>query len=497
MSKGEDRPDLRETTLTGVRSIAGARLVAELTALASVVVLARLISPAEFGHAAIALVFVGVATILGPLGLTAIVVQRPVLSPREVESAAFLSLSLGAALTAATVVFSTVGVAATLFGDRTADLVALASPAFLLVGLGAVPQALVQRELRFRRLGVFEATSVVAGAVTAVSLALFGLEGESLVVGGVVVVGSTAVLAMVAVPLVRPRPSREGIRDVSGFATPVTLSSLVYLGFRNVDYVILGARLSPAQVGFYWRAYQLGVEYQGKLTQIMMRVSFPVYSRAEGVAELKRLRLRIVRTHATVILPLLAGFIAVAPALIPWLFGEAWEPAVVPAQILAVAGMAEAVTTGIGFLMIVLGRPGLLLAWNVLTLVAYGVMIAFLAQYGLTWVSIGVAVFSVVSVVVLQAALMPMVIDLGIVDFWHDVKAGVITAAIVLPPLVGGRVLLEDIGVPVLPLLGLLTLVGTAIIAAVLRVLFGEVWNDLLVLCRRVSGRGTPIRRET
>lgn len=459
--------------------------------------LARLISPAEFGHAVVALAVVGVAAILGPLGLTAIVVQRPVLSRLEVESAAFLSLSLGAALTAATVVFATSGAAAALFGDRTADLLALASPAFLLVGLGAVPQALVQRELRFGRLGVLDAASVVLGAVTAVSLALSGFEGASVVVGGVVVVGSTAALAIVAAPLVAPRPSREGFRNIRGFATPVTLSSLVYLGFRNVDYVILGSRLSPDQVGFYWRAHQLGIEYQGKITQIMMRVSFPVYSRAGSVAELKRLRLRIVRTHATVVVPLLAGFIAVAPTLIPWLFGEAWEPAVLPAQIMAVAGMGEALTAGTGPLVVALGRPGLLLAWNVMELVAYAVTIAVVAQYGLIWVSVGVALFYVASVLVLQGVLIPRVIGLSLVDFWHDVKAGVITGAITLPLLVGGRLLLEDIGVPVLPLLGLLVLVGSAVFAAVLRVFFGDVWTDLLRLSQRVLGRDQPAESAT
>lgn len=487
---GEESPrDLGEVTLTGVRWVTGTRVVAEVTGFASVLVLARLVSPAEFGHAAVALVFVGVAAILGPQGLTAVLVQRPTLPRGEVETVTFLCLVIGALASLATYLFAVGGAAEAIFGDRTADLLALASPAFFLVGLGGVPQALVQRELGFRRVGVFDAASVVLGAVTSVALAIYGLNGQALVLGALVLVASAGLMALVSVPPPRPRLSREGTRELAGFATPVTLSSLVYLGFRHIDYAILGAKLPAAAVGYYLRAYQLGVEYQGKLSQVMLRVSFPVFSRADDMSELLRLRLRIVRTHATIIVPLLAGFIAVAPVLIPWLFGERWEPVVLPAQIMALAGMADAVTTGIGPLMVALGRPRLLLAWNVAELVVYAVMIAVLAQHGLTWVSIGVAVFGVASMVVAQGVVMPRVIDLSLLDFWREIRAGVIGGAVALPVLVGCRIALEDAGLPTLLLLLVLGVVGVGVYAAVLRLLFGEVWTDMLFLAARVSGR--------
>ena len=448
MSSDDGSRDLREATLTGVRWVTGARLVAEVTAFVSVVALARLIPPAEFGHAAVALVVVGVAAILGPRGLTAVVVQRSSISRSEIETVAFLCLVVGIGLSLATFVFAVAGPGEALFGARTAELLALSSPAFVLVGIGGVPQALMQRELGFRRVGVFDAASVVLGAVSSVALAFSGYDGVALVLGALALVGSLSLMALVSVTFVPPRLSRAGTRELAGFATPVTLSSLVYLGFRHVDYAILGARMPAAQVGFYWRAYQLGVEYQGKLSQVMLRVSFPVFSRARDMDELLRLRLRIVRTHATIIVPLLAGFVAVAPTLVPWLFGPSWEPAVVPAQIMAVAGMADAVTTGIGPLMITLGRPRLLLAWNIAELAVYATMIALLAQYGLTWVSIGVAAFGVTSMVVAQGVVMPRVIDLGIRDFWRDIRAGVVGAAIALPVLVACRIALDETSLP-------------------------------------------------
>ena len=347
----------------------------------------------------------------------------------------------------------------------------------------------MQRELGFRRVGVFDAASVVLGALTSVVLAVYGLNGKALVLGALVLVASAGLMALVSVPPPRPRISREGTRELAGFATPVTLSSLVYLGFRHIDYAILGAKLPAAAVGYYLRAYQLGVEYQGKLSQVMLRVSFPVFSRAEDMSELLRLRLRIVRTHATIIVPLLAGFVAVAPLLVPWLFGERWEPVVLPAQIMALAGMADAVTTGIGPLMVAMGRPRLLLGWNVTELIVYAVMVAVLANHGLTWVSIGVAAFGIASMLVAQGVVMPRVIDLSLLDFWREIRAGVIGGAVALPVLVGCRIVLEDAAIPVLIALLVLGVVGTAVYAAVLRIAFGDVWADLLVLAGKILGR--------
>ena len=64
--------------------------------------------------------------------------------------------------------------------------------------------------------------------------------------------------------------------------------------------------LSSAQVGFYWRAFQLGVVYQDKISGIMMRLAFPVYSRTRDLNELGTLHERATRVHAAVVVPLLA-----------------------------------------------------------------------------------------------------------------------------------------------------------------------------------------------
>ena len=488
MTDGDDGgDDLRRATLRGVRWIAIGRVVTETIALGSSVALARLVPPAEFGRAAVALIVVALAAILGPAGITAVLVQRREIGRSQLEATAFLALTAGVVFALLTVGLAHIG-APEVFGHGTAFLIGLAAPAWLLAAIGAVPQALLQRELAFRRVAIIDSISLLVGATVAVALAAAGLDGTAIVIGAVATTAVATAIAMISAPVPVPRPSARGIADVGGFAASVSASSLVYTVFRNVDYAILGARLQPASVGYYWRAYQLGIDYQGKISQIMLRVAFPVYSRAEGLDELRRLRRKIVRTHAAVIIPLMGVFIATAPELITRVYGAKWEPAVRPAQIMAVAGMAYAIATGTGPLMVAVGKPNALLAWSVCELVFYAILVGLLTPHGLVAVSIGVAAFAVASLLVIQTFLLRPYLGLPVRGLVDDILPGVVSGAGVLGTLLLLRLALEH-DVPAIFLIAVPAAAGATVYVVLLRVLFAQEWSDLTSLLGRVSGR--------
>ncbi len=105
---------------------------------------------------------------------------------------------------------------------------------------------------------------------------------------------------------------------------PAALAGLVDVLFRNVDYAILAARLSAAQTGVYWRAFNLGVVYQDKLSGVMMQLAVPcVLAHGEPRAAAGAARTRH-RVHAAVIFPLLGALIVLAPVAIPFVLGAQW-----------------------------------------------------------------------------------------------------------------------------------------------------------------------------
>jgi lipopolysaccharide exporter len=485
-----ERSRLREATLGGVRWVSLARVVVEGSHLVSMVVLAHLVPPAAFGQAAIALIVQAVVAGVAGAGFATPLVQRETLRREHVAGAFALVLLVGAALGLATVLLAPLVVEPG-FGATTASLVQIASVLFLIGAIGVVPQALLQRQLDFRRVSTAEMLGGTVGAGSSVALALAGLDAEAVVLG--IVAGSATYYGALFLFARPPRPAWHGpeIREIVSFGVPASLSSLLRSGFRNVDYAILGLAAGPAVVGFYWRAFQLGVEYQRKISGIMMRIALPVYSRAASLDDMRALRARIVRAHATIIFPMLGCLIATAPALIPWLLGPRWEPAVTPTQLLAVAGMLAAVMTGMGPLILAVGKPKALLTWDALCLVGYAGAILAVASEGLTAVCLAVIGVFFVQLLAAHVFLLRPLVGIPVRQLVDDVlPAGVASAALVAIGLPLLELIRETGAWPPLAVLASAS-AGLLAYGLALRLVSPASWGDLRLLADRLLG-GVP-----
>ena len=169
-----------------------------------------------------------------------------------------------------------------LFGAETTQLFRLFSPSFLLVAIMIVPLAQLQRELRFRRIGTIQVCGVLASAAASLGLAFARPRGEGVRARHAHRPAALAVGYQASVPLTLPRWHRREAREIRRFGVPAAAAGLAGIGYRNVDYIVIGGRLGPLMAGYYYRAYTLGVEYEAKLTGVLARVTFPLYSRTGG-----------------------------------------------------------------------------------------------------------------------------------------------------------------------------------------------------------------------
>jgi O-antigen/teichoic acid export membrane protein len=483
------REELREATLSGLRWVSLARGAAEVCALGSMVALAHLVPPAEFGALAVALMVNEFANGLAGEGIGTPLVQRAAVTRAHLQAATLLSLGCGLVLALATFAAAPF-VCAPLFGGRVAELFQLFSPAFLIAAATVVPRAVLQRRLDFGRLSQIEIAALATGVTTSVSLAVAGLDAEALVLGNLTAGCVALVLLLAATRVPLPRWRGAEMRELVAFGAPATVSGLAWTATRNVDYAILGARLSAAQVGFYWRAFTLAVEYQRKLSGIVIQMALPVFSRAQGIEHMRAIRARIVRVNATLLFPFLATFVAVAPEMVPWLLGERWEPAVLPAQILAVAGMAAVVNTGTGQMVLAAGAPRAIMRFNLVQLALYAALVYVLAPAGLTAVCAGVAAFRVVMLIASYRFVLAPVAGVSLRQLARDVAPAATGAAAMVAvelPLVAW---LSVAGAPVPVTLGAAATAGALVYGAVIRGLFAGAWSDLeLVVGRLLRNR--------
>lgn len=475
---------LTQATIVGVRWLALTRVLSEVIALGAAVVLARLVSPADFGRAAVALVFVQLGVMLTFEGFASALVQRKSVDQRDRGAAFMMSIVGGGVLSL--VVFGLSGpLWRPLFGARIADLIALVSPVVLISALGGVSRATVWRSLDFRRSSLIDLVSLVVASLVSVALAVGGLGARAIVLGGLAQAGCTSLLFILVAPPPLPRWSGDVQRQIAGFGVPAALAALVDTLYRNIDYAILAARLPATQAGYYYRAFNLGVVYQDKLSRVLGQIAFPLYSRTKDHSELRQLHERAVRVNAMVIFPLLALLIALAPVAVPFVFGAAWRPAVEPTQILAVAGMIATVLTGYPQIMLAIGRPRPLLYFNIAMVAAYGGVVVLASSHGLVVVAL--------AVVGVHLAVLGGVYHL-LLRRYLDITIGRLIPE--LGPAAAGCVALLAVCVPLTQLLsgsfpsfltlGLVGIAGLAVYAVVLRVAFPAACADLRLLVARV-----------
>jgi O-antigen/teichoic acid export membrane protein len=479
-----ERRRLREAALTGVRWVAAGRLAGELLTLGSAIVLAHLVTPAEFGRAAIALILAVFATALTGHSFGTPLVQRPDIEPGHVRSAVTLSLALGLGLTLFT--YLTAPFLTAVFGEETVHLLQLMSPVFVLSAIGTVPHALLQRSLAFRRLSTVEVASIIVRAIASVALAAVGFGASALVLGALAGTAAFSVLLFVGAPRLAPGWDARRAREIVSFGAPTAASGLISQTNRNLDYAILGAQLAPAQVGYYWRAYQLGMEYERKLTTIITRMALPIFSRTRTLDDMRRIRARMMRVNAVAIFGILAAFIAVAPVLVPAVFGDAWEPSVVPAQILAIAGMAAALNAGAGPLVLAAGRPRALMWLSMAFFFVYGATIYFAGRHGLIVVCVAATIAHVARTAALHWFLLDRLVGIPFTDLRHELvpagSASVALLALSMPTVE----LLRGAGLPAGIVVTGALLVGAFAYLGVLRVFFPPAWRDIAEVSRRI-----------
>jgi O-antigen/teichoic acid export membrane protein len=489
------RSALREASLTGVRWSSLTRLVAEAFSFGGSIVLAHLIAPAEFGRTAVALGIALIAPAVTGASFGVPLVQMRTLDRAHIEAAMVLSIATGAGLMLATIFIISPLAIEPAFGSRVAYLLALVSPVFALAGVGTVPTALLQRELRFRRLSQIEILSIVTAPVTSISLAATtNLGAEAIVLGGVAAAVVGTLLTVVSAPRVGFGWRRAYARDVAGVGAFAALTSVVESLSSSVHYAILGARLPAHDVGLFWRAYQLAVGYQVKVGVITMRLAFPLFSRSGNLDEMRHLRSRILQVQCILIFPLLATLVVLAPEIVPLLFGRRWEDAAVPTQILAVAGMATIAASAGNPLAFAAGKQRPLFYFNLIQLAGFAAVVLWTSSYGFREVAIAIAAYQVVLVAAQFVYLESREVGIPLRETWEAlVPASVASGAALVVAYPTVRLLSPEVGDVALVLAGGAFSIG--IYTLVLRVGFPSSWSAivriLVALARPGAGRAS------
>lgn len=305
--------------------------------------LSRLLSPTEFGIAALVTFIAAFGTLLSQFGIVHAVVQSIEFSEKSVRTAFTLTVIFGVLASAVSLLLSSL--LAVFFDEpELGPMLRLISPYFLFVALGSTSEALLQRSMDFRRLAIATAGAYIFGyGLISVWLASLGWGVKSLMIALV----AQALTKSVVVFLFRPHSvmlqwDYSSARHLMRFGGGVSLSKLLNSTATQGDNAVVGRILGANVLGIYSRAYQLILLPANFVGQTLNKVLFAAWS-TETVGEA---RLRIDYLRVTGIVALVSGtfaaiYLVLGPEIILVLLGRQWVEVWPPLQVLAFALIAR------------------------------------------------------------------------------------------------------------------------------------------------------------
>lgn len=320
-----------------------AQLIRMAVQVGTIAVLARLLTPTEFGLVAMITAVVGLGEVLRDFGLTQAATRERFLSRAQQSNLFWLNAFIGAGF--GVFAFSLSWPIAYLYGDDSlVPLMQLLSLTFFLNGLSAQYRAQLMRDLRFGSLAAVEIVGQLTGAAAAVGLALTGAGVYSLVFQQLVA-GVCALLLLVVLTRWIPGGWCAGIgtRRFLAFGGYLSLTQVLAYLSRNVDSMALGVLAGARQVGIYSRAFQLLIVPLNQINAPATRVALPVLARL--IKDPPRFDRYILAGQRLLLHPICAAFLVAAATsspLVSVILGPGWGEVVPVFAILSLSAIFQA-----------------------------------------------------------------------------------------------------------------------------------------------------------
>lgn len=385
----------RNVTQKAVRSgawIYGRQIVTNLLNIGVMAILARQLTPAEFGLFALAQVILRFLTLLGAGGIGDYVIFDKQEGRTERLQAAFW-LNLTMTLAAAAVALCLIPVISHFYAIAGLTSVLIALIARFIVGqMVIVPDAIVKRSLDYQPLVVRDTVLEITGALSSVVLALMGWGVWSLIVPSL---WTTPLQLAFALRLSRwsPRlPLHIGKwREVSRYSFYVIGANLVNSITAEGDTLLIGKTLGVAQLGVYNLAWQSANIVSRNISGVVGKIAMPVLSAsATDQTRLRQAFRRMLRVLAITSFPPLIGLFVTADIFILVLYGPQWTGSVLPLQILIIYALRHSIGSPASVICNAVGRPEIGLRYGLAFVPFYLLSIFIGSRYGIIGVAIGV-----------------------------------------------------------------------------------------------------------
>jgi len=391
--------DLRRRTVRGGMTTIGAQAFRFLfVRIGSTMVLARLLSPEQFGIIGMVMAIVAFVSLFRDIGLSMAIIQQPKITRGQVSSMFWVTL-----LVSVLAAFVTAAMAPLLVWFYAREelfwvTIALAG-AVLLGGPTMMHMALLRRQMEFGLIATIEIAAMVLGVGAAILTAWLGWEYWALVLQIVVASVATLAAAWLATGFV-PSPGLDlgGIKSMLKFGGNLTGFNLVNFFARNLDNVLIGWRSGAADLGLYSKAYQLLLLPVTEINLPIAAVALPALCRLQHEPERFRSFYQKALLLATSIgMPVVAFMIAATEQVILFIMGEQWLEVIPIFQALGIASFLGTFNFATGWVNTATGRTDRQLHWGIFWAIATVTGILVGLPFGAVGVALGLSISALIA----------------------------------------------------------------------------------------------------
>jgi PST family polysaccharide transporter len=342
-----DRPSQSALDRSLIRSVAwtaAAKWIVQVFSWITTIVVARLLSPDDYGLLGMAGVFLGVIRIVSEFGLVVTVVTFRNLSDEAIAQLNGLALIVGLMACGATVLAAK-PLSIFFESDRLAQVIVALSFGFVLSGFKIVPTALLQRNLRFRLLAAIEAVASALLSTAMIVLAVLGFGYWTLVSGNLLSLAVTSLAVLWHCRVAFRLPRWNALQGSMQFTRHQLTGQLLWYTYSNADFLIAGKVLGEKMLGLYSLAWTLSKTIPEKITGLIIGVT-PAYFSAiqDDLPQLRRYLTRITEAIAFVTFPALVGVALLAELVESVLLGSRWAGIAGSLRLLALYATVNSVT---------------------------------------------------------------------------------------------------------------------------------------------------------
>jgi O-antigen/teichoic acid export membrane protein len=376
---------------------------------------ARHLLPTDIGLFSLVMIVIGLAQIVGDIGIAAGIVRSQDESPVVLSTSFWIGTAIGSFLSVT--VYLLAPVAGDFYNNSSIVPLLRASALGLLLNfLTPVPMALLQQRLAYQQIALSQSVGSISGALVAVALVSAGFGVWGLVFQPIV--GNALALLMMAYHA-KWHPTFHfqfsAVREIVRNGVHLLGSGVAGYLRNTFDVMIIGKSLPPQDLGMYGMAQTILYAPMHLITSTISRVIFPLLAKVQNDLEsIKHAVLTATARTALLIFPLYFGLIILADEFVLHVFGKNWLEMVPLIRIMAISFIIQSVGNVASPLMLALGKAKTIMNLSIAGSIFYFIVLLLLIPYGLTIVAIGYAIanscISIVTVVVaLRHARIPLI----------------------------------------------------------------------------------------